>query len=345
MRIGLVSSASPLVGGGYRTIVDGLAPVLREAGHQVEVIWIPTADEPSSIFAEMAVMRLMDLESYCDRVITFRPPAHVVRHPKKIVWFIHHLRVYYDLWETAYCPVPHTHSWRAFRERLIHADTRALAEADRIYTNSSVVSDRLRRYNRLEAEVLYPPLPDASRFYNKHYGDEIVSVCRLERHKRPDLLIDAMKRVRSPVRLHLAGEGSEPRFVRELQDEVTARGLQGRVQLDPRWITETEKADLIAGALAVAYVPLDEDSYGYPTLEAAYAQKPLVSVTDSGGVMEFIVEGETGFICSPDPQALAEAFDRLWFDKRDAARLGAASRARVDELEISWTRVVDRLTS
>jgi glycosyltransferase involved in cell wall biosynthesis len=345
MRIGLVSSASPLVGGGYRTIVEGLAPVLREAGHEVEVIWVPTADEPDSIFAEMAVMRLMDLESYCDRVITFRPPAHVVRHPNKIVWFIHHLRVYYDLWETTYCPVPHTTSWRAFRERLIEADTRALAEADRIYTNSGVVSDRLRRYNGLKAEILYPPLPDASRFYNRHFGDEIVSVCRLERHKRPDLLIEAMKRVRSPVRLRLAGEGSEPRFVGELQNEVTARGLQARVRIDPRWISEEEKIDLIADALAVAYVPLDEDSYGYPTLEAAHALKPVVSVTDGGGVAEFIVNGETGFISAPDPQALAEAFDRLWSDKKEAARLGAGCRARVDELEISWTRVVDRLTS
>ena len=92
MRIGLVSSAVPLVQGGGRFIVDWLQGKLLERGHQVEVIYIPSVDEPSSILPQMNGFRLLELEDGFERIVTFRPPSHIVRHSRKVVWFIHHLR-------------------------------------------------------------------------------------------------------------------------------------------------------------------------------------------------------------------------------------------------------------
>ena len=39
------------------------------------------------------------------------------------------------------------------------------------------------------------------------------------------------------------------------------------------WISEQEKADLMANCYAALYIPYDEDSYGYVTLEAFHSAK------------------------------------------------------------------------
>src|SRR5262249_58104950 len=139
------------------------------------------------------------------RVITFRPPAHMVRHPRKIVWFIHHVRMLYDLWQTMYCPIRDDSSGRALRSAVMAGDNVGLREAHRLFTNSQVVKDRLRRFNQLDSEVLYPPILHPELFRAGDYGDEIVSVCRMEHHKRQHLMVAAMAHTRTPVRLPPCG--------------------------------------------------------------------------------------------------------------------------------------------
>jgi glycosyltransferase involved in cell wall biosynthesis len=344
MKIGLISSTLPMVQGGGRFIVDWLAQKLVDANHSVETVWLPYTDEPDRIFSEMAAFRLLDLDSAFDRVITIRPPAHVVKHRNKIVWFIHHLRIFYDLWDTPYRSVPDNAYWRAFRKALITADTTALGEAKSVFSNSRVVGDRLRRFNGVDSEVLYPPIIKPEQFTNNGYGEEIVCVCRMEHHKRQHLLVEAMKYVKTPVRLRLAGPSMNSAYIDELVKE-TRGDLEDRVVIDPRWISEADKAEAISTALASAYVPFDEDSYGYPTIEAAHAAKATVTLNDGGGVSEFVIDGVNGFVTDPEPHALAEAFDRLWTDRDLARRMGASAKSRVSELGITWDHVLDRLLS
>lgn len=99
MKIALVSSFVPFIFGGARNIVEWLEEHLRAAGHTVERIYLPQVDAPDVLFPQMAAYRWIDLSS-ADRVICFRPPAHMIRHPHKILWFIHHIRLFYDLWDT-----------------------------------------------------------------------------------------------------------------------------------------------------------------------------------------------------------------------------------------------------
>jgi glycosyltransferase involved in cell wall biosynthesis len=74
------------------------------------------------------------------------------------------------------------------------------------------------------------------------------------------------------------------------------------------------------------------------------SSKPVITCSDSGGPLEFIRHGETGLIVEPAAAALAGAMDRLWRERATAARWGEAGRARYDELDISWERVVATLT-
>ncbi len=343
MRIGVISTALPFVQGGSRFIVDWLHAKLVERDHAVETVYIPFLDEVEHILPQMAAIRSMELEHHFDRVITLRPPAHVVRHSRKVVWFIHHLRGFYDLWDTPYRPIGDDPHGRALRKSIFAADRTALGEAHRLFTNSNVVGDRVRRYNGLPSEVLYPPVLRPEAFRAGPYGDEVVSVCRMEHHKRPHLLVDAMAHTCTPVRLRLCGVSSDPAYVQELRDTARRLGVDGRVTIEERWITEEEKAERLETALASAYLPFDEDSYGYPTLEAAHAQRCTITLKDSGGVPEFVVDGSTGLVADPEPASVARAMDRLYTDRSFAQRMGEAAQARVAMLGIDWDTVIGKL--
>jgi glycosyltransferase involved in cell wall biosynthesis len=344
MRLGLISSAVPLVHGGGRFIVDWLASQLRARGHEVEVVLIPTTEDPQSVLIQMAAMRSMDLSAF-DRVITFRPPSHVVQHPNKVAWFIHHFRVFYDLWGTDYCGMPDNAPFRALRAEIVAADTQALSEARKVFSNSKVVADRVARFNGVKAEVLYPPVFEPERFRSGDYGDEIVCVCRVEHHKRQHLLVEAMGHTRTAVRLRICGAGSDPNYLAHLRALARDAGVESRVAFELRWISEDEKITFFETALANAYVPLDEDSYGYPTLEAAHARRTTVTVADAGGVSEFVTSGLNGVIAQPTAAALAEAFDQLYEDRALAKAMGQAAQGRITELGIDWDSTIEKLLS
>ena len=105
-------------------------------------------------------------------------------------------------------------------------------------------------------------------------------------------------------------------------------------------IDDAQLVDLYAGALAVVFPPYDED-YGYVTLEAFLAGKPVVTTTDAGGPLEFVEDGITGLVTAPEPRAIADAIARLAADRRAAAALGAAGNERARS--ITWAGVVERL--
>ncbi len=154
-----------------------------------------------------------------------------------------------------------------------------------------------------------------------------------------------MNYVKSGVKLRLCGTGASSHHIEELRNKVRRNNLSSRVVIDARWISEEEKADKLATALAVAYLPLDEDSYGYPSLEGAYASKPIITATDSGGVLELVEPGVNGFVAEPTPQAIAEVMDQLFRDKAKAKTLGQGNAQRLRDMNIDWSHVVHSFTN
>jgi len=345
VKIALVTSTVPFVYGGARNIVSWLKTALEEAGHEVEVVALPFDEEPSRIVEQLGMFRMIDLTDQADLVVCFRPPAYLVQHPRKILWFIHHLRAYYDLWDTEYRGFSDNAIARARRELIQRVDNRAFAEASHIFTNSAVVSSRLREFNGVDSEVLYPPLGSEHSFSNNGYGNEVVAVSRLEHHKRQHLLIEALALTSSKVHLRLVGKGSMPGYGKSLLDLGARLGVADRLHVHDEWVDEDLKQQLLGDALVAAYIPVDEDSYGYPTLEAARATKGVLTTTDSGGVLELVEDGRSGLVVEPTAGALAEAMDRLYLDRELAAHVGNGAADRVDELGISWAHVVDRILS
>ncbi len=343
MKIAICSSFVPFIYGGGRHIVDWLEIKLREVGHQVETIYLPQVDTTKLIFQQLAANRWIDLADQADRIICIRPPSHFIQHPNKVLWFIHHIRCFYDLWDTAYSPVPNEAKWQGYRQAVINADTNALKEAKFIFTNSQTVSRRLAEYNKIDSEVLYPPLLDPTAFHYKQQNDELVYISRVEHHKRQHLLIEAIAYTKSPVKLRMCGLSRDPVYISNLYKLIKHHKLVERVRIEHRWISENEKIDLLANCLAAVYFPLDEDSYGYPSLEASHASKPIITTSDSGGVIELVKNAINGYVCSPTPRAIAESIDQLYYDRKSAKKMGQAALERIKELKIEWPHVIERL--
>ena len=331
----------PFVHGGAETHASQLIGHLQRHGYRVERVAVPFTWYPKQeILAHAAAWRLLDLSESngqpIDLAIATKFPSYFIRHPNKVTWLIHQYRAAYELCGTPYSDFDHTEEDVGLRERLIELDTVMLAESKRIFTNARNTAGRLKKFNGLHAEPLYHPPKLAERLRPGPYGDYVLAVGRLESVKRVDLAIKAMTHTTRPVRLLVAGDGTERAHLEKLAEELS---LADRVDFLGT-VGDEQLLDLYAGALAVLYAPFDED-YGYVTLEAFLAEKPVITARDSGGTLEFVEDGVNGFVCEPEPEALAAAINRLAADRPRAASLGSAGRERARM--ITWDGVIEKL--
>ncbi len=345
MKVIVASTHVPFIDGGGRMIVRDLAAALRERGHEVDTVDIPFLSDHRVMLEQMLALRLIDLGASADRLIAIRTPSYLLRHEHKSVWFIHHHRGAYDLWGTEYQDIPETPEGLRIRDAIVDADNLYLAEARGLYTNSAIVGERLRRYNGLESRVLYPPLGHPERFGAGPFGDYVFYPCRITHHKRQHLAIAAAAQLKSDARVVIAGAPDAPGQLEPLATLLREHDLADRVTIIPRWITEEEKAELIAGSFGVLYIPFLEDSYGYVTLEAFQAHKPVITCSDSGGTLEIVRDGVNGLVVDPDARSLAEGIDALRADLARAERMGEEGYRTIDRHGISWSRVVEALLS
>jgi glycosyltransferase involved in cell wall biosynthesis len=343
VRVLVASTYVPFVEGGGRMIVRDLVRALRKRDHDVDTIEIPFLSAWDTMLEQMLAIRLMDVSDSADVLVAIRTPSYLLRHPNKRLWFIHHHRGAYDLWDTPYQDIPPTPEGLATREAIVAADNLYLREAQRIFTNSQIVADRLREFNDLEGTVLYPPLGEPERFVSGPAEDYIFYPCRITGHKRQQLAVEAAAHLATDVRVVIAGAPDTPEQLHPLQELIARQGLQERVRLIPRWISEDEKAELIARSAGVLYIPFLEDSYGYVTLEAFQARKPVITCSDSGGTLELVEDGVNGLVAAPEPAALASAMDRLRGDPEAAARMGEHAHRTLQLKDISWDTVVSSL--
>lgn len=348
MRVAVLHPQTAFVRGGAETHTEALVRALRAAGHDADLVQIAGKWYPAAQLAhQMAVWRSFDITESnglkVDAVIALKFPAYLVEHERKIVWLIHQHRTAYELWDhPVYADLSRQDDGAAVRDMVWNADRLALNEAKRVFTNSKNVQERLWSSLRIPSEALYHPSGVAEHLLDAGtpgpYGDEVVFPSRMESLKRQSLVIDAMARVRSGVKLVLVGRGpDEP----QLRAQIERLGLQGRVRIEIG-VSDERLYRLYEGALAVYYGPYDED-YGYVTIEGFAAQRPVVTLTDAGGPLEFVIDRETGLVCAPEPGAIAEAFDRLDADRAAAASMGKAGNALVRATVPRWPDVVARL--
>lgn len=340
MKILVTANLVPFISGGATHHIAGVVGALRAEGHEVEQLNLPFTFSPEAeIGRAMAHARSLDLTKpngiSIDQVISLQFPGYGVRHPDQRVWVMHQHRAVYELYE----PDAASPALADLRKDIIAFDNAALAGARRVFANSHRVAGRLRKYNGIASTPLYHPPAHAERFRCDGALPYVFFPSRLETLKRQSLVIEAARRMRSGLKIVLAGDGGQRAALAEL---VEKSGVSDRVALIGH-VSEEEKRAFYARSLAVIFPAFDED-YGYITLEAMLSSKAVITCSDSGGPLEFVRHGETGWVEPPDAQALAERLDWLAENAREAADAGARGREAYGQANISWRRVTDALT-
>lgn len=335
----------PFTSGGAEAHVAGLRRALIEAGYKAEVVAVPFKwYPPTEIMRGAMAWRMLDLSAAngqrVDLVIGMKFPAYLVAHPNKVLWILHQHRSAYNLWGTAFDDLSTFPEGVRVREWIKHCDEKLIPEAKKVFANSRTVADRLKRYNNLDSEVLYHPPPLADKLRTGEQGDYIFYPSRLEPQKRQDLLIEAMKYARAPVKAVFAGSSSDASHYEALARQ---HGVDDRIVFRG-FVSAHDLIELYANSLGVCYLPFDED-YGYVTLQGMLSAKPIIVASDSGGATEFVEDKITGGIAQPDPKAIAEAIDQLYADRNRARRMGEKGLEKISSINLGWSNVVDEIIS
>jgi len=339
-RVLVAAVQSPFSEGGAELHVRRLTEELVARGVEADLVTIPLIErERFDLVRSALAWRSLDVTEFggrpVDAVVATRFPSYAVRHPNKVVWVIHQYRQAYDQFGSPWSDFTASKEDRRARETIAEIDRLGLSEARRVFANSRTVAARLRKYNGIESEPLYHPPPLVGRYRTGPPGDYALSVGRLDGWKRPDLPLRAL--VHAPeARLVVVGRGPEEERLKRLARELD---LEPRVQ----WVPEAgDEAllELYAGARLVVVAPEGED-LGYVPLEAFLSGKPVLTTDDAGGPLEFVIDGETGFVVPPTPEALGAALRLAWERGEALEALGRRGFARASEL--SWDATIQTL--
>ena len=342
MKVLVVNNMAPFVWGGAEELAANLEKNLITAGHEAEVLRIPFRWEPASrIPSQMLMVRAFEMFNV-DRVIALKFPAYLIRHPHKTLWVLHQYRQAYDLYDAGQSNLPEGPPGQEIRRVIRNADNETFRESRSVFTISKTTQQRLAHYNGVNAEVLVPPLNDAELFGGGPSDGYIFAGGRINSMKRQQLLLEALALAPPQIRLVIAGPPDAAQDAVRLTQLAESLALSDRVKLDLRFLARTEVAQMVNHAAACACVPWNED-FGYVAAEAAAAGKPVITVHDSGGVLQLVRHLETGWVVAPEPRALADAMAAACLDVTAAANYGAAARDHWLKMGITWPKTVEKL--
>jgi glycosyltransferase involved in cell wall biosynthesis len=339
MNIAVCAPQVPFERGGAEVFSERLAHELRERGHVADLVTVPFKWYPGArVLSQALLWRLLDLEESngrpIDLVVATKFPSYVVRHPNKVVWLVHQFRQAWDLDRTELGQFGEAAEDRALRRRVLELERRTLGEARRRFATSRNVAARLHASTGLTAEVMPHP-PQALAYRCEAYDDFLLSVGRLDRAKRLDLLLDALASDPA-LRCVIAGEGPDRE---RLEGLAAGARLDGRVVFAGR-VDDAELARLYGRCLAVFYAPRDED-FGMVPYEAYLSEKPVVTTTDAGGPLEVVTDRQTGLVCEPRASSVAAACAFLRNHPDEARAWGRRGKAIAER--VSWEASIERL--
>lgn len=160
---------------------------------------------------------------------------------------------------------------------------------------------------------------------------------RLKKYKRVDLVLDAVAALAQEgldVELLVGGDGEERESLRA---QARRLGIEGRVRV-LGFVAEERKLELLRRAW-VHVLTSRKEGWGISNLEAAACGTPSV-VSDSPGLRESVVHGETGLLVPHgDVPALARALGTLLRDHELRARMSRQARAFAERF--SWGASAD----
>ncbi len=183
----------------------------------------------------------------------------------------------------------------------------------------------------------------------------VLFVGRITRQKGVTHLVEAIQHLPAGTQVVLcAGAPDTPEIAAEMRQKVEeAKAFNPNVVWIEKMVTKPEAIELYSNC-SVFCCPSVYEPFGIINLEAMACRAPVVA-SATGGILEVVVEGETGYLVpfeqdpvttfpsNPDQFArdLAAKVSDLLADPEKAKRFGEAGRKRVEET-FAWSAIADQ---
>lgn len=246
---------------------------------------------------------------------------------------------------------------KVYRWPIDKLEEKTTGMAHKVLVNSKFTSgtfhSTFRSLSHVQPDVLYPSL-NFSAFDDESDTEEsteladlfpnsvsclFLSINRFERKKNLPLAIEAFAKFLEGVEpkkqpmVHLAMAGGYDERVTENKEHyMELRKLTEQLKISNnvsfiRSFTGKQKVYLLRRCHALVYTPSNEH-FGICPLEGMYMRRPVIAV-NSGGPLETVLDGKTGYLCEPTPEAFSLKMKRLCVEEGEARRIGEAGRRHV----------------
>jgi len=195
-------------------------------------------------------------------------------------------------------------------------DQIAADRPDKYLANSETVSRRLKKYYKVDSEVVFPPV-DVGKFrVTEEHSDYFLIVSTLTPYKKIDLAVQLFNKIGR--RLVIIGNGSHRQYLEAIAgDNIDFLGFKS--DEDVREYMQNCRALLFPG----------EDDFGIVPVEAMACGKPVLAY-GKGGALETVVEGRTGeFFYEPTVESMEDGLARLMYNEKNYKPLGIRRHANL----------------
>ncbi|HTX43650.1 MAG TPA: glycosyltransferase [Methanocella sp.] len=255
---------------------------------------------------------------------------HASRRHRPNLYYNHaHVRVFYDLKEQTVRSLGNPLSRLAARAWIAgHTalDKRSIRRVDRVVSNSEFTARRFKKYLGRDSVVVYPPV-DTAKFHGTGDDGYWLSVNRLFPEKRIELQLEAFARMPAERLIIIGGS--------DIGDYSGAYARRIREKLPPNvellgGLSEGELIEHYARCRGLVATSRDEP-FGMNAVEAMASGKPVVAVGE-GGYVESVLDGRTGKLVEPTPEALIGAVKEI---SKGPLKYRDACIARAKEFDIT----------
>lgn len=239
--------------------------------------------------------RRMNLSEY-DLVISMGDWAKQISMKPRNHPHLHYdtpVRAFYDLYENikARLPVLQRQIFKGWVWIMKKIDLQAAQKIDVIVSPSQTVRERIRKYYKRDAEVVWAPV-NIKKFAHKGAEDYFLSVQRIGTTKGIELQLEVFRKLPKEKLIIVGSVTKQTESYLKKLKEMAPKNVTFKES-----VSDEELLELYSRCKAVIQTSVDED-LGKVPIEAMASGKPCIAIKE-GGFRETIIHGRTGILCEP----------------------------------------------